>query len=184
MEKAKLNTPLQAAVLVLAISVGLSVGCGDSGKAEEHFAAAQRFDQSGRHAEAIAEYDTVLRLDPTYSEVYTNRGVAYLRQGQTGRAMADFDLAIQHDPDKAVAYANRGVAYVYLGETRRAVQDYNEAISIDPGFAKAYYNRALAYVMLERLELADSDAEKAIELGRDRTEVMAQLNKLKNERGQ
>ncbi len=55
---------------------------------------------------AIADYDTVLRLDPTLADVFNTRGELWRRKGDRPKALADFGAAIRLDPQHAAARAN------------------------------------------------------------------------------
>ena len=63
--------------------------------------------QQGLLAEAIAEYDQAIRLNPLLAPAYLNRGVAYRKSGELHRAIEDYDEAIRLDPQLALAYSNR-----------------------------------------------------------------------------
>ena len=62
----------------------------------------------GRHAEALADFDAAIRLDPTDAEAHVNRGLTYFDLGRHVEALADYDAAIRLDPNYATAYTNRG----------------------------------------------------------------------------
>jgi tetratricopeptide (TPR) repeat protein len=66
-------------------------------------AAFGRQDQIDR---AIADYDTVLRLDPTLADIFNARGELRRRKDELPRALADFGAAIKLNPQHAAARAN------------------------------------------------------------------------------
>ena len=53
--------------------------------------------------EAIAEFDRVVRENPTLGDAYYYRGLAYLASGKTAEAKADFQKLIELDPKHANA---------------------------------------------------------------------------------
>ena len=71
------------------------------------------------YGRAIEDLDNAIRLNPSYSEAFVNRGLAYAHQREHERAIADFTMAIRLDPRNAAAYTNRGVAYTAKGERER-----------------------------------------------------------------
>ena len=79
----------------------------------ENTAAVEAFNQgttllrSGQQREAIAYFDEAIRLNPSFSDAYTNRGSAYGNLGQHQRAIKDYDEAIRLNPGNAAAYTNR-----------------------------------------------------------------------------
>lgn len=53
--------------------------------------------------EAIAEFDRVVRENPTLGDAYYYRGLAYLASGKTAEAKADFQKLLEIDPKHANA---------------------------------------------------------------------------------
>ncbi len=56
---------------------------------------------------AIADLDEAIRLDPTKSVAYTNRGHAWNEKGEYEKAIADLDEALRRKPDYAQAIEGR-----------------------------------------------------------------------------
>jgi Tfp pilus assembly protein PilF len=71
--------------------------------------------------------NNAIRLNPSYSDAFVNRDLAYAHQRVYELAIADFTEAIRLDPRNAAAHTNRGVAYMAKGETARAKADFDEA---------------------------------------------------------
>src|SRR5262249_35498355 len=113
----------------------------------------------GQYDDAIADFDTVIKLEPTATRYY-NRGNVYLdRAGKAdltdakpdyGRAIDDLNEAIKAKADFAAAYNNLGVAYANRGEKGDidlAIKNYDEAVNRetdDKSKALCLYNRGLA----------------------------------------
>jgi tetratricopeptide (TPR) repeat protein len=55
---------------------------------------------------AISDYDTVLRLDPSLSDIFNARGELWRKKGDRPRALADFAAAIRLNPDHPAARGN------------------------------------------------------------------------------
>ena len=55
---------------------------------------------------AIADYDAVLRLDPTIANIFNARGELWRGKGDRQRALADFGAALKLDPRHEAARAN------------------------------------------------------------------------------
>jgi tetratricopeptide (TPR) repeat protein len=55
---------------------------------------------------ATADYDTVLRLDPTLADIFNARGELWRKKGDRPRALADFGAALKLNPQHEAARAN------------------------------------------------------------------------------
>jgi tetratricopeptide (TPR) repeat protein len=95
-------------------------------------------------AEAEADLDAALRLDPTLQRAWNNRALARNSLKRYDAAIADATEALRLDPDDAFAWNNRGYARDALGDHAGAVADYTQALARQPAFGKALSNRALA----------------------------------------
>jgi tetratricopeptide (TPR) repeat protein len=60
---------------------------------------------------------------PTAASLYTARGEAYRRKGDTGHALADFNTAIHYDAEDDDAYLQRCLVFHAMGQTERAIAD-------------------------------------------------------------
>lgn len=109
---------------------------------------------------AIADYDAVLRLDPTQADVFNARGELWRRKGDRPKAVADFAAALRLHPDHAAARANHrslaleleraGVLKAIDGkpsfDCRGARRPVEKAICADPGLANLDREVHAAYV--------------------------------------
>jgi tetratricopeptide (TPR) repeat protein len=87
---------------------------------------------------AIAEYDSILRIDPKYKMAHFNIGfihLVYLRDYK--KAIEHFTDAISCDPKYAEAYYNRGYTFELMGDMQNAKKDYNNALKIRTNYQKA-----------------------------------------------
>jgi tetratricopeptide (TPR) repeat protein len=98
------------------------------------------------------------------TQVYSSRGVAFLRMNDHDRAIADYSEMIRLDPRNAHAYDQRGFSYNQKGDYDRAIVDLNEAIRLDPKFVKAYNNRGFAYFIKGSYDSAITDFSEMIRL--------------------
>ena len=82
-----------AAVLVLGIVAGggyWGLQTLNKDRAEEHYRRALMLQNEGELEAAIDEYTKVLNVDDTYTEAYSNRGVAYMDLGNYDKAVENF----------------------------------------------------------------------------------------------
>jgi tetratricopeptide (TPR) repeat protein len=89
----------------------------------------------------IADYTEAIRLNPQYTEAFTNRGFARAAKGDRDGAIADYNEAIRLNPQMAIAFYNRGIVRKDKGDHDGAIADYNEAIRVNPQYTDAFINR-------------------------------------------
>ena len=116
-----------------------------------------------RRGEAIADFDTALRLDPENAPAQLGRGAAYRMKGDLARAIGDFDDALRLKPQDPFAYRFRGDAYVAKGEYDLAIADCNRALKLNPRDPIAFFTRGNAHLFSGKLELALADFNTAVE---------------------
>ncbi len=78
------------------------------------------------------------------SNVYFDRGNAYLAAGKTDLAIADFDKALALQPGFSDALLNRAAARSRRGDYDAAVADYSALLKQDPADLRTMLNRAIA----------------------------------------
>jgi lipoprotein NlpI len=76
---------------------------------------AQRHEARREHAQAIADYDRILKLRPHWADGYNLRGAEHFKLAHIGQSVADFDRAIQLDPAQAPYNWQRGISLYYAG---------------------------------------------------------------------
>lgn len=158
---------------------------------EAYYLSAILYDQAQKYQLAIASYDAVLRLEPTYSEAYFQKGILNLRYDNPEIAYADFDHLINNpslntrtvfyeiDPIgnqqntvmtlqnmQARLYNYRAQASEKMGQNEAALMDFQQAIAIDQN-ADYYVNRALFLLKMKRLGESEQDLKRAIDLQPD-----------------
>ena len=81
--------------------------------------------------EAIADYNQMVRLEPSNPGRYKIRGDAYFSHQDYDHAIADFSEAIRLKPTLAYCFSQRGWAYYRQKEYGRAISDFDKAIELD-----------------------------------------------------
>jgi tetratricopeptide (TPR) repeat protein len=102
----------------------------------------------GRLPDAVAEYQTALRIRPDYPEAYYSLGNALLRMGRLPEAIAAFQSAVKYAPRFAEAHNNLGGALLQSGRFADAIGEFQAALRIQPDFAEARHNLASAHNQL------------------------------------
>ena len=97
----------------------------------------------GKYPEAMQQFNAAIKMDPSISEGYLQRGRAYLKQLMFAEAVTEFNLAINYNPNDPRSYNGRAVAYASQGSYNQAIIDFNKAIEVDPDYVDAYANLSL-----------------------------------------
>jgi tetratricopeptide (TPR) repeat protein len=92
---------------------------------------------AGRTDEALADFDTAIRLDANRWRAIHNRGVLLAQSGHFEQAFDDFGRTTELNPQFAKAYSNRAALYTFSGDPEAALRDYQRAVAVDPKLAVA-----------------------------------------------
>lgn len=109
----------------------------------------------GRVAEARAEFEEALRLDPDVPEHHMNLGRLLVADGELQEGAAHLTEAIRLDPLNADAFSNLGVALLREGRVPEAVTQFENAVRIQPNHPEALANLSAAHQAMG-VELAGS----------------------------
>lgn len=122
-----------------------------------------------RYEDALVVYNELIGKRSSDSQLYHNRGVAYLHTGQLDKALADFNEAISLDPKNAEAYNSRGVCWFYKGNYEKATEDYTRAIECNPRLTRAYNQLAWTLSVCPNPKIRDG--HRAVELAKKALEL-------------
>jgi tetratricopeptide (TPR) repeat protein len=119
------------------------------------------FWYSHRYPEAVADFTTALKLDPSLeSDLRNVRGQALADAGQYDEALEDLNLAIANKKISplmlAYALRARGVAHAGLGQMVDANEDFRRSGKLAPENAWLYYSVAKAWDSMSITEFAVS----------------------------
>lgn len=103
-----------------------------------------------RHAEAIAEYEAALRLNPDYPEAHVGLAVELARlPGRSAEAIAHYERALQLLPVYAEAHYGLGVELAKIpGRTGDALDHFEAALRTKPDYAEAHASLADALILI------------------------------------
>jgi tetratricopeptide (TPR) repeat protein len=117
-------------------------------------ARAGAYDRQGQIDRAIADYGTVLSLDPAQADIFNARGELWRRKGDRPRALADFGAAIKLNPNHPTARGN----YKSLAQELERLGALL-AVNNRPSFNCATARRAVDKAICATPELANLDRE-------------------------
>jgi tetratricopeptide (TPR) repeat protein len=109
-------------------------GLGDFAKAEALAERGQTYYSGGQYAEAWAEFNHAVELQPNLGWAIYGRGEASRMLGRYIEALTDFTRAIELIPERADGYASRGETYRMLERYDEARADFNQALKLDPNY--------------------------------------------------
>ena len=89
--------------------------------------------QTGKRAEAVAELEQAVQLNPQQPVFLNQLGIAYRQQGQFGKARAAYEKAIALDPGYAAPYLNLGILLdLYFWDSKHALEFYDRYLALTP----------------------------------------------------
>ena len=106
-----------------------------------HLNLGEAFQEQNHPAEALAEYQTVLRISPTREEAYNNIGRILNDQGKPAAALEYCQAALQLNPQSPAQHNSVGIILAELGRTNEALRHFDEAIQCDASYAPAYFQK-------------------------------------------
>ncbi|MDD4914022.1 MAG: tetratricopeptide repeat protein [Methylococcales bacterium] len=131
---------------------------------QELIHSAMLLHQSGKLAEAAAQYNSLLTVLPNNAILLTGLGTIALQQGRFEDAIRILGKSLKVDCNQPNVINNQGVAFKQLKRWREALACYDSAIALKPDYTMAYCNRGAACFELKRLDEAVASYDRAIAL--------------------
>ena len=113
---------------------------------------------------ALADGDSLIKVDPGNRLGYSIRGTAYQHLNQPEKAVLDYTKCIELFPEHDFAYVNRGTILFSKEKFQEALNDFSKAIAINP-LGSYYLNRSFCYFRLGDLANAKADMDMAMQKG-------------------
>jgi tetratricopeptide (TPR) repeat protein len=140
-----------------------------------HYNLASALNARGRIDEAIAEYQTAIRIQPA-AVAYTSLGVAYEAKGLINEAIEQYQLALRLQPGNADAHTYLAIVYAESGALDNAIEHFRIAVRLRPDSADAQYGLGRAYLEKGRPAEAIPYLESAVRLNPDASLFRSALN--------
>ena len=112
--------------------------------------------------DVLSDLNEAIRVDPTNTLWFNNRGRLLARAHAFTKARADFNRAISLDPDDPTGYINRSTMFLLQNEPDKALADINEVFRLAPDDREAYLHRAGIFAAKKEYRKAVDDVEEAI----------------------
>jgi len=114
---------------------------------------------------ALAEYQTILSVQPSNAFAYLFRGSSRLYTGEDLTAVADFQQAVNLDPNNPHIYSIIGSTHQQVGNVFDALIALDYAIRLNPGDARSHYFRGMA--LFDNQDLHGAYSEFTLALNND-----------------
>jgi len=124
----------------------------------------QALQSIGRLAEAHAQFEAAIQINPRYAGAYANLASSFGLLGQHDRAVAAAQRAVELEPTDAHASYNLGIALMHSGRLPEAALALAAATQKRPTFAEAFAWLGQVMLQLNRPADAISLAEQALVL--------------------
>src|SRR3546814_14131006 len=100
----------------------------------------------GRFAEAVADLDKAIELDPFDDWAFLSRGDAFLELGEGERAVADYGQVIELEPENPAGYSHRSDAVLDLGRRDEALAGFEIALRLGHALSDNHVRRGIVQV--------------------------------------
>lgn len=117
-----------------------------------------------RLPDALARFETALRLKPRFPEALNNLGSVLLQTGRPAEAIAPLEAALAVNPNFADAHYNLGQARFETGDVASAMASLERSLQLKPDQAKAHNNLGVALLHSGRVTEAIAHDEIALQL--------------------
>jgi tetratricopeptide (TPR) repeat protein len=109
-----------------------------------------------RPAEALVQFDAILKLDSTVTFAHANRASSLMALGAINDAEASFRCALDQDTSHGVARAGLARIAASRGSYREAQEHAEKALAVLPGFPDAVMSLAAAELGERQVECAEA----------------------------
>ena len=125
--------------------------------------------------EALAAYQTALKIRPDKAAALTNSGVVYYQQGKFDDAAQQMLKALAIDPGDAETHYMLGATYVQQQKLDEAEKSFNKAIELKPDLAAAYTGLGNVQLARQNVDEAVKTLQEATALQPDQAEAWLAL---------
>ena len=132
---------------------------------------AQAYADTGRHAEAVTEFEAAAQLLPHVAPVHNNLGNSLVALGRAAEARAPFETALRLDPRYPNAHFNLGNLLLAAGDKPGALTHFREVVALDPAALEARTNLAGLLLELSQLDEARTQFEFVLRTRPDSVEA-------------
>lgn len=134
---------------------------------KSHYSLGISYLQKGLLAEASAEFDRAIQLNPGLPYVHFNKGLIHFRQGNADMAKREFERELAGNPDNVDAYSSLSVLARSDGRYSDALAHIRSALERAPRDPRACVQEILVLELMGRNDDAFSRAERLVSIDPD-----------------
>ena len=134
--------------------------------------------QTEEYDKAINFFNDSIKIEPSFPDVYNNRGIALTKKKQYLESINDFNKAISINKNYFDAHLNRGISFRNLKKYDQSILSYKNCIKLKKEDPKIYNNLANVFVELGNYNEAFKSFNKAIQLNKNYAEAYFGRGKL------
>lgn len=123
-------------------------------RAQQLYAEAKDSEARGDVADAVAKYESILKISPLLGAAYNNLGALYVRHGEYQKATEVLERGLKVDPKMESAAALLGIAQYEMRSYPAARKSLESALRLNPKDAHAELFLANALVQMGELNEA------------------------------
>jgi tetratricopeptide (TPR) repeat protein len=128
-----------------------------------------------RAADAIAEYQRAIAINPQYDDAYSNLGRALAGMGDYAAATPQFEAALRIRPDDVKSLNNYGNVLVLRKRYADAASQYQRLLRLQPDYANAHNNLAVCWKNLGKTGEAIAEYRETLRLAPNSLEAINNL---------
>jgi len=136
---------------------------------------AQRLKSDGNRAEALAEFERAIAINPELTIAYVGAAEIYRERGDYDTAEQRYRQATEVDPANFDAQYGHGLVLQLLNRVAESIRAYLRALAIRPDDFDANLNVATAYMQVNEPTQARPYAERAVRLQPESGEARVNL---------
>ena len=133
---------------------------------ESHYNLGNYYLDRRDYRQAVAAYQTALKIEPRAVLAMVNEAMAYARMGEMQKADDALVIALKQAPDNAAANFNMGLLKAEEDDLVAAEKYLRAALKADPQMAKAAYNLCVI-LSKDRMDEAEEFCRKAVKIRPD-----------------
>jgi lipoprotein NlpI len=132
----------------------------------------QQHESQHEYAQAIADYDQILKLKPRWADGYNRRGAEHFKMAHIRESLEDFDRAIALDPSQAPYNWQRGISLYYAGRYEEGRKQFELHQTVNGNDVE---NAAWRYLCMARAGTVGSARDSILPIQQDGRVPMMQI---------